>query len=444
MIGRKWSFSAFVALVFVGWLLAVPAAAFDIQRVKSTGGIEAWLIEDHANPIISMRFAFRGGASLDPVGEEGLAEMVSGLLDEGAGPLDSRAFQQKLEDMAITLRFDAGRDTFGGRLRTLTRHRDAALDLLRLAVTSPRFDDEPVERIRSQIQANLRRQAEDPDVTARRQLFTKLFPAHPYGRPVSGTPESIASISADHLRGFVSRRIAKKGLVIGVVGDITADDLRVALDWVFGDLPESGTDWAVADASPSPVGGTTVVETAVPQSSIVFGQRGLKRNHPDYYTAYVLNHIFGGGGFSSRLYNEVREKRGLAYSVYSALLPLDHAGLFFGGAGTRNDRAGETVDIIRREWAHMATEGPTAEELADAKLYLTGSFPLRFSSSERIAAILVAIQLDDLGIDYLNRRNSLIEAVTLDDVRRVAAEILDPEGLTFVVAGKPEGLSPDG
>ncbi|MCG8511669.1 MAG: insulinase family protein [Rhodospirillales bacterium] len=441
----KRTFSVLLVAVAFLWLpLALPAEAFDIKRVKSAGGIEAWLIEDHSNPIISMRFAFRGGASLDPDGKEGLAEMVSGLLDEGAGPLDSRGFQKKLEDLAITLRFNAGRDTFGGRLLTLTQNRDAAFDLLRLALTSARFDPEPVERIRGQIQANLRRQAEDPDVIARRKMFANLFPGHPYGQPVSGTPDSIAAISADDLREFVSRRIAKKGVVIGVVGDITAQDLGVALDWVFGDLPAAGADWAVPDVPVNDGGGVTVVDMDVPQSSIIFGQPGLKRNHPDYYTAYVLNHILGGGGFTSRLYKEVREKRGLAYSVYSALLPLDHAGLFFGGAGTRNDRAGNTVEIIKTEWARMAAEGPTTEELADAKLFLTGSFPLRFSSSARIAAILVAIQLDDLGIDYLDRRNALIEAVTLEDIKRVASELLDSEKLTFVISGKPDGLAPGG
>jgi zinc protease len=445
MIGWTRALPTFLAVAFFGWSLSsVPALAFDIQRVQSAGGIEAWLIEDHTNPIISIRFAFRGGASLDPVGKEGLAEMVSGLLDEGAGSIDSRAFQQKLEDLAITLRFDAGRDTFGGQLRTLTENKDIAFDLFRLALTSPRFDSEPVERIRSQIQANLRRQAEDPDVMARLKMFSTFFPDHPYGRPVSGTPESIAGISAYDLRGFVGRRIAKKGLTVGVVGDISAGDLRVVLDWVFGSLPDSGTDWAVPDVSPNAVGGTTIVETADPQSSIVFGQRGVKRDHPDYYAAYIVNHILGGGGFSSRLYDEVREKRGLAYSVYSGLLPLDHAGLFFGGAGTRNDRAGETIDIIRTEWARMAADGPTAEELVETKRYLTGSFPLRFSSSGRIAAVLVAIQLDDLGIDYLDRRNGLIESVTMKDVRRVATDILDPATLTFVVSGKPVGISPGG
>lgn len=444
--GRRAGWIGRTLLVVVG-LLALgprPVSAIDIQRVVSAGGIEAWLVEDHTNPIIAVSFAFRGGAALDPAGKEGLADMVSGLLDEGAGPLDSQAFQRRLEDLAVTLRFEAGRDTFGGRLKTLTENREAAFDLLRLALTAPRFDDEPVERIRGQILANLRRQSENPNTLARRALFAGLFAGHPYARPTEGTEESIEAITADDLRGFVARRLGRDNLVVGVVGDIAPQTLAEALDRVFATLPQRAAPWRLDQVTPSPGGGIAVVEKAFPQSTIVFGQRGVTRNDADYYAAYVLNHILGGGGFTSRLYTEVREKRGLAYSAYSALVPMDFAGVIVGGAGTRNDRAADTVEVIRAEWRRMAAEGPTAEELADAKLYLTGSFPLQFSSSERIAGILGAIQLDDLGIDYLDRRNAFIEAVTLDHVRRVARDLLDPAGLRFVVVGRPAGIEAGG
>ena len=430
------------ALVLLAILVvaALPARAVEVQRVVSPGGIEAWLVEDHTNPLMAMRFTFRGGAALDPEGKEGLANLVSGLLDEGAGELDSQAFQGRLEDLSITLRFDAGRDIFAGQLRTLTENRAAALDLLKLALTAPRFDAEPVDRIRSQILANIRREARDPNVLARRALFEALFPDHPYGRPVAGTEESVAAITVEDLKGFVDRRLARDTLHIGVVGDITAEELAGLLDEVFSGLPETAAPWDVPEVEPKS-GETIVITKPAPQSAIVFAQRGILRGDPDYYVASTLNHILGGGGFTSRLYEEVRERRGLAYSVYSALLPLDAAGLVFGGAGTANARAAETVEVVRREWARMAAEGPTEQELADAKLYLTGSFPLRFSSSDRVARILVAMQLEDLGIDYLDRRNGLIEAVTLEDVRRVAGGLLDPEALTVVVAGEPDGIT---
>lgn len=427
-------------LLAVLLLAALPARAVEVQRVVSPGGIEAWLVEDHTNPLMAMRFAFRGGAALDPEGKEGLANLASGLLDEGAADLDSQTFQGRLEDLSITLRFDAGRDIFAGQLRTLTENRAAALDLLKLALTEPRFDAEPVDRIRSQILANIRRESRDPDVLARRALFEALFPDHPYGRPVDGTEESVAAITVEDLKGFVARRLARDTLHVGVVGDITAEELGTLLDQVFGGLPETAAPWNVPTVEPTS-GETIVITKPAPQSAIVFAQRGVLRDDPDYYVASTLNHILGGGGFTSRLYEEVRERRGLAYSVYSSLLPLDAAGLVFGGAGTANARAAETVEVVRREWARMAAAGPTEQELADAKLYLTGSFPLRFSSSDRVARILVAMQLEDLGIDYLDRRNGLIEAVTLEDVRRVAGDLLDPEALTVVVAGEPDGIT---
>ncbi len=421
-------------------LLAPPALAIEVQRVVSPGGVEAWLVSDRINPIISVRVAFRGGAALDPAGKEGLANMVSGLLDEGAGDLDSQAFQGRLEDLALRLSFDAGRDTLSGRLRTLTENRDAAFRLLGLALTKPRFDDEPVARIRGQIQASLRQDSEDPDFIARRTLFRTLFPGHPYGRPVRGSKESVAAIGVDDLRRFVRRRLARDNLVIGVVGDTDAAELAPLLDEVFGELPEKAAPARVPDITPRVTGETIVVRRPVPQSAVLFSQAGLKRDHPDYYRATVVNHILGGGGFTSRLYDQVREKRGLAYSVYSALYPLDHAALVLGSAGTANESVSETIAIIRDLWRELGRKGVTEKELADAKTFLTGSFPLRFTSSGRIASILIGMQLEDLGIDYLDRRNSYIEAVTLEDANRVAGRLFDADSLIMVVVGEPLGV----
>lgn len=438
-VGRRLVGAA--AFLLVGVFALVPARAIEIQRVVSPGGVEAWLVEDHTNPIIAVRFAFDGGAALDPDGREGLAEMVSSLLDEGAGDLDSQAFQRRLEDLAVRLRFDAGRDTFGGHLKTLTKNRDAAFDLLRLALTAPRFDDEPVARIRNQILAGLRRELENPSTIASRTLLRALFPDHPYGRPVGGTPESIAAITTGGLKRFVEKRLARANVAIGVVGDITPKVLAGLLDSTFGGLPERAAPGRVAETKPALSNELIVVTKPVPQSAIVFGQEGIKRDDPDFYAAYVMNYVLGGGGFTSRLYGEVREKRGLAYSVYSSLYPLDHAALILGGAGTANARVAETLSVVREEWRRLAAGGLTEKELADAKTYLTGSFPLRFTSSGRIASMLVGMQRDNLGIDYLERRNSYIEAVSLDDVNRVARRILHADRLIVVVVGEPDGVT---
>lgn len=421
--------------------LASPAQAVEVQKVISPGGIEAWLVEDHLAPIISVRFAVRGGAALDPDGLEGLAEMTSALLDEGAGDLDSQAFRQRLEDLSITLRYQAFMDTFRGQLRTLTRNRDEAFDLLRLSLTEPRFDDEPVERIRSQIQSGLARALNDPDAQASKVFWATVFPDHPYGRQRRGTAESIAKITVDDMRGFVAERLGKDALLIGVVGDITAEDLGLLLDSTFGGLPETSAPFEIADVEPAGAGEVVVVEADVPQSVMIVGQPGLKRADEDYYAATVLNHILGGGSFTSRLYEEVREKRGLAYSVGSFLNPLDHAALWMGSVGTQNERAGETVDVILAEWQKIRDEGVTEAELEETKTNLTGSFALRFDNTDAIANMLVGMQLSDLGIDYLDRRNGFIESVTMDDLQRVAERVLSADLLTIIAVGQPEGLT---
>ncbi len=429
-------FSAFI-LIFVAVL---PARAVEVQRVVSKGGIEAWLVEDHSNPIIALDLAFRGGSALDSQGKAGLANLVASLIDEGAGDLDSQVFQGMLDDRSISLRFSAGQDGFGGEVFTLSENRDLAFKLLRLALTQPRFDAEPVERIRAQILAGIESSAENPNSIAARTLRRLFFPSHPYGQPGEGTAESVAGIAPADLRDFVAQRFARDTLVIGVVGDITPGDLAELLDRTFSELPARAEGFAVSDAPPEGEGALVVVERDVPQSVVSFGHAGLKRDDPDYYAAYVVNYVLGGGGFSSRLYEEVREKRGLAYSVYSYLNPLDHSALVVGGVATQNGRVATSLELIRQEWRRMAEDGPSEKELADAKTFLTGSFPLRFSSSGRISSMLVGMQRENLGIDYLERRNSLIEAVTLDDARRAAKRLYDADKLTVVVVGRPDGV----
>ncbi len=430
---------ALLAVLFV-LLFAPSAGAVNVEQVTSAKGVTAWLVRDTSNPITSMRFAFRGGSALDPAGKEGLATFVASVMDEGAGDLDSKTFQKTLEDLSISLRFDAGLDSFRGRLRMLNKYRDRGADLLRLALTQPRFDDEPVERLRAQLMSGLRQSAEDPETKSSHALFEAMFPNHPYARPGSGTLDGLKAITRDDFRKFVATRLGRDNLMVGVVGDISVDELKALLDKVFGDLPAHAAKWDVPVVTPATKAGVKVVDIDVAQSSIQWAQPGPLRGDKDFYAAYVLNYILGGGGFVSRLYSEVREKRGLSYSVYSYLMPLEYAGAWVGAAGTANARVGETLETVKAVWAKLAAEGPTEAELTDAKTYLTGNFPLRFTASDRIANMLVGMQEDKLGVDYIDKRNSYIDAVTLDDVRRVAKTMLDPSRLLFVVAGRPEGV----
>ena len=299
-------------------LAAAPAAALQttaaVEEVVSACGVRAYLMREATIPFLSLALHVRGGSATDPAGKEGLAFMTAGLLDEGAGPYDSQAFRAELEDNAIRLSFEADRDGIAGELRTLTATRAHAFELLRLAVTAPRFDTEPVGRVQSQILSDLRRREADPDYLASRAWFATAFPAHPYGRPTRGTPDSVIGLTADDCRGFIGQRLARDRLVVGVAGDITAAELGPLLDATFGDLPACSPLPELPPVTPV-VGRTEVLRLAIPQSVVTFGHAGLDRHDPDYYAAYLANYILGGGGFASRLLEEVREKRGLAYSV---------------------------------------------------------------------------------------------------------------------------------
>lgn len=432
---------ALAALALAAALLPLSAGAVEIKEVKSPLGITAWLIEDKSVPLVSVEFAFRGGSALDPEGKGGLAEFVSGMLDEGAGSLESGAFQKRLEDNSITLRFRASLDAFAGSLQTLNATRDEAFDLLRLALTEPRFDAEPMERVRGQILAQAARQSERARSVADRVFFRTTFGDHPYARNADDHKDTIPGITADDLKGFVSRRFGRDNLLIGVVGDITPDALGALLDRAFGTLPAKAADWRVPAARVGGAGKVVVIDRPIPQTVVQFGQPGIPMEDPDFYPALVMNYIMGGGGLTTRLAEEVREKRGLAYSVYTQLVTYDRASLLMGWVATRNTRVRETIDILRAEWRRMAETPVTQKELDDAKAYLTGSYFTRLSSTARIAQLLLGLQLDRLGIDYLGRRNALIDAVTVADIQRVARRLLRPDGLTFVLVGRPEGVT---
>ena len=430
----------FVRLRHVGFAVgavalfaATPAAATQIQKVTSPSGIEAWLVEEHAVPLIAVDFAFLGGSTQDPAGKEGTTDLLSTLLDEGAGDLTSEQFQAKLDDLSVQVSFHDGRDRFEGEMKTLSENRDAAFDLLALALNAPRFDSEAVERMRAQSIAARRRAEKDPETIAGRLFSKTVFPGHPYGRPADGDEASIAKVTIADIKEMKSKIFTRKGLKIAVVGDIDAATLAPLLDKVFGRLPAEGALTPVAEVTPI-AGGAVSAAAPIPQAVVRFGGPGLKRADPDFVPAYVMNHILGGGSFSSWLYREVREKKGLAYSVSTGVSPMMHAGLFVGAVGTRADKVDESLAIIRAEIARMRDAGPSDKELAAAKAYLVGSYPLRFDTSDKIAGSLLAIQVDDLGIDYIDKRNALIEKVTIDDIRRVAKRLLS-EPMTVVKVG---------
>jgi zinc protease len=419
---------------------SAPAKAMTVERVVSPGGIEAWLVSDHALPLIALEFAMLGSADQDSADKPGVANMAAGLLDEGAGSLDASAFHDRLERKAIELSFRSGRDYFRGTLRTLKENRDEAFDYVRMCLTEPRFDTEAVERIRAQIISRLQRETVSPNDMASRNWWATAFPGHPYGMPVNGTLESVARITVDDLKSYTRRVLARNTLKVAIVGDIDAAAAGKLLDRTFGALPAKAELKPVAKVAPQGLGRRIVTQLDVPQAVVNFGLPGIDRSDPDFMAAYIVNHILGGGSFTSRLYREVREKRGLAYGVSDSLVWLNHASILIGSTATRADATGETIEIIEHEIRRLAEEGPTEEEFAKAKTYLKGSFALGLDTSNRIAATLVQIQIDNLGIDYIERRPGLIDAVTLNDAKRVAKRLLNG-GLLMTVVGRPAGVT---
>jgi zinc protease len=420
----------------VSLALAIPAqAATKIQHLISPGGIEAWFVQDATVPLIAMEYAFSGGAAQDSRDKAGVANMVASLIDEGSGDLDSKAYHERLERRAIDLSFNATRDYFRGSLRMLRDNKDEAFELLHLALTSPHFDNGDIDRIRAQIISSLHRDTSSPNSIAGRKFLEIAFGDHPYGRQTSGTLESVPTITVDDMRDYVRRVIAKDTLKIAVVGDIDPATLGKLLDQTFGSLPAKAELTQVADVVAAPPPQRAYLPLDVPQTVIAFGGPGVARHDPNFMAAYVVNHIMGGGGLSSRLYREVREKRGLAYSVYESLVWMDHSALFVGNTGTRFDRAGETLDAIQTEIRRMAEQGPTQPELDEAKSYLKGSQMLQLDTSSKLASGLLQYQLDRLPIDYIEKRNGIIDAVTLDDAK-AAAKRLWGQGLVTVVVGR--------
>jgi zinc protease len=427
--------------LFVAFIaIALPAhAEMQIKEVVSPGGITAWLVEDHNIPFTALEIQFRGGTSLDAPGKRGAVNLMTALIEEGAGDMDSRAFAEARDALAANFSFDAGTDSVSVSARFLTENRDQAITLLREALVNPRFDQSAIDRVREQVLSNLRSDEKDPDTLASNAFNRLAFGDHPYGSNGDGTIETVTALTRDDILAAHKGALARDRIYVAAAGDITAEDLGLLLDRLLGDLPAAGTPFP--DRAPLLLkSGVTAIDFPSPQSTVLFGHVGIPREDPDFFAAFILNEALGGGRFTARLMSEIREKRGLTYGIGSYLVGMDQAELYLGQFSASNDKVAEAISVLRAEWAKMAAEGLTEEELATTKTYLTGSYPLRFDGNANIASILVGMQIEGLPIDYAVTRNAKIEAVTMDDVRSVAERIYLPDALHFVVVGQPTGL----
>lgn len=421
-------------------ILALPARAeVAIQEITSPGGLTAWLVEEHSIPFVALELRFRSGARLDTAEKSGATNLMVGLLEEGAADRDARAFARATEELAASFSYDLSDDFVSISAKFLTENRDQAVALLRDSLIHPRFDDDAVERVRQQVISGIQSDAKDPRDLASQAFRTLVYGDHPYARSQNGTLETVAALTRDDLITAHRNALTRDRVYISAVGDITPEQLSALMDTLLADMPETGP------ALPEPAvlnfpGGVHVTDFETPQSVAIFAQPGIKQDDPDFFAAFVLDLILGGGSFESRLMHEVREKRGLTYGVYSYLADKDGAQMWMGSVASGNERIGQAIQVIRDEWAKLLDQGVTQEELDNAKTYLTGAYPLRFDGNDQIAGILVGMQTSGMPIDYIATRNDRVNAVTPEDVQRVAKRLIEPANLTFVVVGQPQGL----
>lgn len=428
-------------LVFIAPAAFARDKVLDIKDVTSDGGVRAWLVEDHSIPVISLQFAFKdAGAIQDPQGKQGLARVLSNTLDEGAGDLPSEAFQKELRDLSIDLSFASSRDSFSGTLKTLSQNKDRAFALMHLALSSPRFDADAVERMIAANQSRIRGSVSDPDWIAARILNDVAYQGHPYALNSGGTLSSLAGITPDDLRGFAKTHLTKDRLRVAVAGDITEAELKTVLDTLFGGLPAAAPKQTPAALALQNKGKTYLYDLDIPQTVIEIVQGGLSPHDPQYHHAVIMDFILGSSGFGSRMMEEIREKRGLTYGIYSSLLHMDHFDGYTVSTSTQNKNVGEMLKLIGEEFGKMRSYPVTQEELDNAKAYLIGSFPLSLISTDRISGLLLSLQMDDLGLDYLDKREAAIQSATTEDIFKIAQKMLAPENFVTVLVGHPEGM----
>jgi zinc protease len=442
-MNKKLTAITFIFLILFSFKAHARDSFLDIKEVRTKSGISAWLIEDHSLPIISIKFAFKGaGSYLDPKEKQGRSLLLSNTLDEGAGKLDSQSFQKELKDHSIQLNYSNSRDSFYGNIKTLTRYKDKAFELARLSLTEPRFDDEPIERMKAANISRIRSSLSKPNWIAARLMNDIAFQDHPYALNSGGTISTLKNLKADDLKAFKEAYLTKDRLKIAVTGDINPEELEKVLDFIFGELPLSRKKEEVKTSELHNGGNIFLYEKDIPQTIIQIWQKGIDNKHPDYHTAQILDFILGGSGFGSRLTEEVREKRGLTYGIYSYMNQMEAVDIYGISTSTKNESVQEVLSIIKQQLQSLKDKPITDKELENAKSYLIGSVPLSLSSTDKISSIVLNLLLDGLPKNYLDNREKAIKAVTKEDIKRLANTLLTPDNLTIILVGKPENLEP--
>ena len=414
------------------------AAELEVKTVLFAKEREAWLIESHDVPVVTVKLAFRdAGSATDPAKKQGRAQMLAALLNEGAGDMDALSYQKALESLAIKLSFGVDKDMLTAEMETLSENRAKAFELLAVALANPRLDADAIARVKGQMHAALRQEEEDPRYVAGRALEETIFGTHPYAQPTGGTHEGIDALTREDLTDYLSKHVTQQNLQMAVVGDVSADELKTLISTSLATLPVTYGGAAIAAVDIHAAGQTDTVRRSIPQSVVLFAGPGIARNDPDFYTAFVLNHLLGGGTLTSKIGDEIREKRGLAYYAYTQLQLFDHGAAFTGGFGTRNEQAADALSVLMGVMRAVQKGEISDFEMDEAKSFITGAWPLTLASNDGIASMLLTMMRFDLGKDYLQKRNGYINAVGKKDLMRVAKRLLHPHKLAITAVGDP-------
>jgi zinc protease len=404
-------------------------------RAVLANGIVVLVAERPGIPIVIVRAAVEAGATLDPPGKAGVANLTALLLTRGSAARSALEADRAIELVGGSLEGEGGRDSSELVLSVLRKDLGLGLDLLADALLRPAFPETEFDRQRDEVLASVRRSEEDPGTVAARLWRRLVFAEHPYGRPATGTEASLRAIARDDVVAFHRASYRPERTIIAVAGDITAAAVRTELEVRLG-------AWSVAipaPAAPAPAAlglpsRTEAVHRSLTQATILLGQATVTRGHPDFYPLLLASQILGGGS-SSRLYARVREERGLAYNVYAQYAPARLAGYLLVELQSENARVREALAVVREELVRLRRERVSEEELARARSYLVGSFPLRMDTAADVSDLLVAIERFDLGLDYPARFRRAVSAVTADDVLRAVRSHWDPDGMSLALVG---------
>jgi zinc protease len=417
--------------------LVIPAAAAPLaHREILPNGVVLLVAERPAIPIVVVRLFLRAGSVYDPPDAGGLANLTADLLTRGTARRTGPELDRAIEFVGGSLEGEAGRDGATVSLSVLKKDLKMGLDLLAEVLLAPAFPEPELKRRSEEIAGAIERSEQDPGTVVAREMALLLYPGHPYSRPVVGTVESVKRITREQVMGFYRENYRPDGAIVAVVGDVTRDEVRRELLARLGAWAALATPRPVIPPTPaSPPVESRVIHRDLTQATVSLARPGLRQDHPDYFSLVVANYVLGGGS-ASRLYTKVREERGLAYSVYSALGPGRYGASYFVGLQTRLDAVDEAVRLSREEMARLGREEVSPRELDLAKSYLIGSYPLRTDTSGKMAGLLVAVEENQLGLDWPDRFKAGISRVTLGDVKRVAAVYMDPATFSSVTVAK--------